>query len=200
MCSRASLCSTAAKPLLRVRPLAAGFYTNSHRASSSGHRLGDTDGTRTPVRKPARQAAPEKAASSRRTPKRAAPAPGTNGAYPTGSVNDSAGPGSGSFRVNRGGSWNSNARNCRSAPPGLVAGRGSGRRRFGRGSSSSLPSRPIPHRQVRRDSAPPVANRLLCGCRFWVFGFRLPIVLVVLLVLVLVLVLVYACVHVRDYP
>ncbi|NCA83577.1 MAG: formylglycine-generating enzyme family protein [Opitutae bacterium] len=37
------------------------------------------------------------------------------GDYPTGSVTDPAGPGSGSFRVYRGGGWYSSARGCRSA-------------------------------------------------------------------------------------
>ena len=37
------------------------------------------------------------------------------GAYPMGSVTDPAGPGSGSRRVHRGGSWFSFGSNCRSA-------------------------------------------------------------------------------------
>ena len=37
------------------------------------------------------------------------------GGYPGGSVTDPAGPGSGSYRVYRGGGWLSNARNCRSS-------------------------------------------------------------------------------------
>jgi len=37
------------------------------------------------------------------------------GTYPTGSVTDPVGPSSGSIRVKRGGSWNFNARGCRSA-------------------------------------------------------------------------------------
>jgi formylglycine-generating enzyme required for sulfatase activity len=38
-----------------------------------------------------------------------------HGEYPTGSVIDPSGPGSGSNRVPRGGSWDCNARDCRSA-------------------------------------------------------------------------------------
>ncbi len=37
------------------------------------------------------------------------------GGYPGGAVTDPAGPGSGSYRVYRGGGWLSNARNCRSS-------------------------------------------------------------------------------------
>jgi formylglycine-generating enzyme required for sulfatase activity len=49
------------------------------------------------------------------------------GDYPSGSVTDPAGPLSGSSRVNRGGGWGGNARNCRSASRGGSApgGRGS---------------------------------------------------------------------------
>jgi formylglycine-generating enzyme required for sulfatase activity len=37
------------------------------------------------------------------------------GDYPNGHVTDHEGPASGQYRVFRGGSWNNNARNCRSA-------------------------------------------------------------------------------------
>lgn len=41
------------------------------------------------------------------------------GPYPSGTVTEPTGPPSGSFRVNRGGSWNGSARACQSAYRGI---------------------------------------------------------------------------------